>query len=67
MNTEGGGELGARSSDDAGAGNTRQTKRCRCGDRTRPNINHRVRIPCWTYAGPNRYDVDVWGRLVRPA
>lgn len=31
--------------------------RCSCGDSTRPNINHRKRIPCWTYVGEYRMDV----------
>ena len=30
---------------------------CSCGDRSRPNINHRKRIPCWTYSGRKRVDV----------
>lgn len=30
---------------------------CSCGDRSRPNINHRVRIPCYTFIGKNRHDI----------
>jgi hypothetical protein len=30
---------------------------CTCGDSSRPNINHRKRIPCWTYLGDKRYDI----------
>lgn len=30
---------------------------CSCGDPTRPHINHRKRIPCWTYIGHDRCDI----------
>lgn len=36
---------------------------CSCGDRSRPHINHRVRIPCWTYIGQVRVDVDERGEV----
>jgi len=28
---------------------------CWCGDRSRPHINHRKTIPCWTYIGKVRH------------
>lgn len=37
---------------------------CSCGDKSRPHINHRVTIPCWTYVGMKRCDVDAYGRVV---
>jgi hypothetical protein len=37
---------------------------CSCGDRSRPNINHRKRIPCWTYLGHDRHDIDKKGRII---
>jgi hypothetical protein len=37
---------------------------CSCGDSHRPRINHRKRIPCWTYVGNDRYDVGPDGRVI---
>ena len=42
----------------------RQPERCWCGDRTRPHINHRKTIPCWTYIGSTRYDINIDGEVV---
>jgi hypothetical protein len=39
---------------------------CSCGDRKRPGVNHRKRIPCWTYLGHTRYDLDERGRVLSP-
>lgn len=33
---------------------------CSCGNRSRPHINHRVSIPCWTFIGRDRVDVQPW-------
>lgn len=38
-------------------------KPCSCGDRSRPNINHRKTIPCWTYIGNTRHNIDKRGRV----
>lgn len=38
---------------------------CSCGNRQRPHINHRKTIPCWTYIGDQRHNIDKRGRVVR--
>jgi hypothetical protein len=38
---------------------------CSCGDPSRPHINHRKTIPCWTYVGDNRVTIDRDGHVVR--
>ena len=43
--------------DDIANGVLIEVQECSCGDSTRPHINHRKRIPCWTYIGEDRYDV----------
>jgi hypothetical protein len=30
---------------------------CTCGNPSRPNVNHRKTIPCWTYCGSERINV----------
>jgi hypothetical protein len=39
---------------------------CTCGDPTRPNINHRKTIPCWTYLGHDRMSIDRKGQPYDP-
>lgn len=37
---------------------------CSCGDSTRPHINHRKTIPCWTYLGRTRHNIGWDGRVL---
>lgn len=38
---------------------------CSCGDRRRPHINHRKKVPCWTYIGDTRVNIDSAGRVTQ--
>lgn len=40
---------------------------CSCGDRCRPNINHRKTIPCWTFVGTERVNIGTDGMVARTA
>lgn len=41
------------------------TAACSCGDPTRLHINHRKRIPCWTYIGSVRHNIGEDGHVIR--